>query len=234
MDYKNGCLLCGAELVYLDAPQEMECAFCHRTFMADAQCENGHFVCNECHAGGAIAVITEICRQTDNRDPLELAVEIMRQPSIHMHGPEHHVLVGSVLVAAYRNCGGEVDLDRALAEVARRGQQVPGGVCGFWGCCGAAVSAGMFVSVVSGSTPMKEDEWGLSNLMTSAALRKIGEIGGPRCCKRDSFIAIQEAVAFSAEHFGVQMELPVHVSCEFIPLNAQCIGRRCPFHPAKG
>lgn len=27
------------------------------------------------------------------------------------------------------------------------------GACGFWGACGAGISAGMFVSIVTGSTP---------------------------------------------------------------------------------
>ena len=92
------------------------------------------------------------------------------------------------------------------------------------------MSAGMFISIVTGSTPLKNDEWRLSNLMTAAALEKIGKIGGPRCCKRDSFLAVQTAVAFAQEHLGIQMELPSRIVCGFSPLNAQCIGGRCPFH----
>ena len=50
-----------------------------------------------------------------------------------MHGPEHHVMVGSALLAAYKNAGGEIDLPEALLEMMNRGKAVPGGVCGFWG-----------------------------------------------------------------------------------------------------
>ncbi len=101
-------------------------------------------------------------------------------------------------------------------------------VCGFWGACGAGVSAGMFVSIVTGSTPLAKDEWGLSNKMTSSALGAIGEVGGPRCCKRDSYISIIKAVEFSKEHLGVEMELG-EVKCVHSTQNNQCIKERCPF-----
>lgn len=78
-----------------------------------------------------------------------------------MHGPEHHVMVGSALLTAYKNAGGEIDLVKALSEMQARGKKVPGGACGFWGACGAGVSAGMFVSIVTGSTPLTNEAWGL-------------------------------------------------------------------------
>ena len=48
----------------------------------------------------------------------------------------------------------------------------------------------------------------LSHQMTAKSLGKIGETGGPRCCKRDSFLSILAAVDFVEEHFGVKMEKP--------------------------
>ena len=66
--------------------------------------------------------------------------EMMSMPSCHMHGPEHHVMVGSALLTAYKNAGGEIDLQKALHEMYCRGKAVPGGACGFWGACGAGVS----------------------------------------------------------------------------------------------
>ena len=146
-----------------------------------------------------------------------------------MHGPEHHVMVGSALLTAYKNVGGDIDLVKALSEMQARGRKVPGGACGFWGACGAGVSAGMFVSIVTGSTPLANEAWGLSNKMTSSALGAIGEVGGPRCCKRDSYISIIKAVEFSKEHLGVEMELG-DIKCVHSKQNNQCIGKRCPFH----
>jgi len=70
--------------------------------------------------------------------------------------------------------------------------------------------------------------WGLSNRMTAKALESIGNIGGPRCCKRDSYLSILAAIEFAAEHLHVQMEKTTPV-CTRSRQNNQCIGTRCPF-----
>ena len=128
--------------------------------------------------------------------------------------------------------GASFDLKKALVEMNNRGRSVPGGVCGFWGACGAAISTGMFVSIVTGSTPLAKEAWGLSNLMTSCALKRIGEIGGPRCCKRNSYAAVTEAVHFAEEHLGVRMELK-EILCSHSGSNNQCIGKRCPYNKGR-
>ena len=146
----------------------------------------------------------------------------------HMHGPEHHVMVGTALLTAYKNAGGEVDLPTALSEMMNRGKSVPGGACGFWGACGAGISSGMFVSIISKSTPLANEPFALSHKMTAKSLGEIGNIGGPRCCKRDSYLSILSAIDFVKEHFGVVMD-GAHIVCQYSAKNNQCIGRRCPF-----
>jgi len=230
LEQKNNCLLCGGELVYFDTSRPMECAVCHQMFESTVCCEHGHFVCDQCHSSDAAGVIAETCLRTASRDPIAIMTVLMEQPCVHMHGPEHHILVGAALLAAAHNSGAEIDLPSALREMRKRGEQVPGGACGNWGCCGAAVSAGIFVSLLTGATPLKTEEWGLANRMTAAALEAIGKLGGPRCCKRDSFTAARTAVAFCREYFGILMELPKETHCGFSHLNAQCIKERCPYH----
>ena len=63
------------------------------------------------------------------------------------------------------------------------------------------------MSIVTKSTPLASKAWGLSNQMTGQALTAIGKNGGPRCCKRDSYLAIREAVRFTKEKLNVEMEL---------------------------
>ena len=87
----------------------------------------------------------------------------------------------------------------------------------------------MFISIISGATPLKNEPWGLANKMTSKALDAIGSIGGPRCCKRDSYMAIISAIDYVAENFNIQMEKPV-IKCIHSDKNNQCIKERCPFH----
>ena len=221
------CLICKAPLEYLENDEIMECAFCHKQVNSKTRCVNGHFVCDDCHNKGVDSIVT-ICLKTKSRNPIEIVRMLMEQPFCHLHGPEHHTMVGSALLAAYKNAGGDVNLETALVEMQGRGRSVPGGACGFWGACGAGISAGMFVSIITKSTPLAGEPWGLSNLMTSKALAEIGRIGGPRCCKRDSYLAILAAVDFVKEHFGVAME-KADVVCIHSEKNNQCIGSRCPF-----
>lgn len=221
------CLICKAPLVYLETDEEMECAICHKKENSKTRCRNGHYVCNDCHMAGLDAVAA-VCLNSTSKDPVEILESMMALPFCHMHGPEHHVMVGAALLTAYKNAGGSIDLEKALAEMINRGKKVPGGACGFWGACGAGISSGMFVSIISSSTPLSEEPFALAHHMTAASLNAIGEIGGPRCCKRDSYLAILAAIDYVSKHFAVQMERP-EIVCRHSAKNNQCIGKRCPF-----
>ena len=228
---RGACLICGADLVYFQEAKEMTCVFCGKRELSHASCKDGHYVCDACHARKGIEAVMRECRTTKSRNPIEIMQKIMADPYIYMHGPEHHVMAGAALLAAYHNSDGEVDLDWALAEMKERGGQVPGGVCGFWGCCGAGVSTGIYMSIITKATPLSGKSWGLSNRMTSRALNAIGEIGGPRCCKRDTFTAVKEAVQMTKEELGIEMELPEKIECGFYVENQQCLRGKCPYHP---
>lgn len=232
MEHKQNCLVCGENLKYFTAPQKLSCLICGNEFETTVVCQNGHYICDTCHAHRAVDLIGVVCTETASKNPFEIMQALMKQTAIHMHGPEHHTLVGAALLSAYRNCGGEIDLEKAIKEMQRRGQQVPGGVCGFWGCCGAAISTGIFISIITDATPLKQKEWQLSNLMTAQALQEIAVLGGPRCCKRDSFTAVREAVAFVKEYFDLQMELPEKICCAFSSFNEQCKRKACPYYPS--
>ena len=224
---KDECLICGASLKYLENDKLMECSVCHKKENSKTVCEKGHYVCSDCHTQGMDSILG-VCLAEKSKDPIVIIKKLMDLPFCHMHGPEHHVLVGSALLTAYKNAGGNIDLASALSEMQARGKKVPGGACGCWGACGAGVSAGMFVSIVTGSTPLAVKEWQLSNYMTAGALGAIASAGGPRCCKRNSYIAIIKAVEFSKAYLCVEMERG-EIKCTHSAQNNQCIGKRCPF-----
>lgn len=231
MENRNDeCLICGAPLEYLDEDVEMECVICHKKEKSKTRCVNGHYVCGACHMRG-VDSIWDVCLHETSKDPAVVMNKLMALPFCHMHGPEHHIMVGAALLTAYRNAGGDIDLPKALSEMQSRGAQVPGGACGFWGACGAGLSAGMYVAIVTGSTPLSEEPFRLSHGMTARALARIADVGGPRCCKRGSYIAIEEAAAFTREKLGVPMETG-RIVCGFSPRNNQCTGARCPFSRA--
>ena len=222
------CLICKAPLEYLVKDEWMECELCQKRQRSNTRCINGHFVCDACHSGGMDEIIS-ICLNCHSINPSEIMEEMMSLPSCHMHGPEHHIMVGSALLTAYKNAGGDIDLKSALYEMQKRGKQVPGGACGFWGACGAGVSTGMYISIALKATPLAREAWGLSNQMTARALDAIGKNGGPRCCKRDSYLAIIEAIQFTKEKLGVKMEQPP-ITCSRSHLNNQCLYQACPFY----
>lgn len=222
------CLICGNGLEYLEINETMECVFCHQIFTSKTRCKSGHFVCDECHSQGILDIIS-FCLKETSKNPHEIIHRLMDMPFCHMHGPEHHIMVGASLLTAYKNAGGDIDLNSTLAEMYSRGKQVPGGVCGFWGSCGAAVSTGIFISIITKANPFSGKEWGLTNLMTSQALYDIGSLGGPRCCKRNSHTAINSAINFVKDNFGIKMENNT-IICSYSQNNNQCIGKRCPFN----
>lgn len=225
---KEECLICKAPLEYLAEDTLMECEICHKKENSKTRCVNGHYICNDCHTTGMDSIIA-LCLHEDSKNPVEILEKMMSMPFCHMHGPEHHVMVGAALLTAYKNSGGNLELNKALMEIYRRGKSVPGGACGFWGACGAGISTGMYMSIITQSTPLSKEAWSLSNQMTSFALREIGKAGGPRCCKRDSYIALLCAVQFTREKLGVFMESGP-VLCSRSLLNDQCLKHLCPFY----
>lgn len=226
------CLICGAPLEYLTQDTLMECVLCHKQEPNKTRCVNGHYVCNECHTAGMDSIIA-LCLEATSRNPIEVLETMMSKSFCHMHGPEHHVLVGAALLTAYNNClpdSAKLDMKAALVEVMERGRQVPGGACGYMGACGAAISTGIFMSVITRNTPLSTDTWRLCNLMTARALEQVAENGGPRCCKRDSYLSVLTAIDFVKENLGVEMQ-KTEVRCSRSQTNNQCIGKKCPFAP---
>lgn len=225
---KEECLICKAPLEYLEEDMQMECAICHKKENSKTRCIAGHYVCSDCHTQGMDSILA-VCLQETSTDPIVIIEKMMSMPFCHMHGPEHHVMVGASLLTAFKNAGGEIDLSKALIEMYKRGKEVPGGVCGFWGACGAGISTGIYMSIITKATPLTEEAWSLSNQMTSRSLAQIAKLGGPRCCKRDSYLAIIEAVEFTEEKLGVKMERNT-ICCSRSAKNNQCIREKCPFH----
>ncbi len=224
----NECLICASPLEYLLTDVQMECAVCHKKELSKTRCVKGHYVCSDCHTRGMDAIFG-LCLSETSKNPFEILEKMMSMPFCHMHGPEHHVMVGASLLTACKNAGGEIHLAHALNEMYQRGKAVPGGACGFWGACGAGVSAGQFFAIASGSTPLAKEAWGLSNRMTAKALESIGKHGGPRCCKRDAYLALEAAIAFTFKHLNIQMESSFP-TCTRSHMNGQCLKNGCPFY----
>lgn len=171
--------------------------------------------------------------------PVELAEEVMADPGCPAFGPIHHFIVGAVLLACWRNAEAAANRDALLAadleEMLTRSSSVPGAACARWGVCGAAASAGMAYAIVRGNAPLREEGWQEGQLMVSDLLAQIARSGRPRCCKRDSRVAIAASVPYFNALGGPQMVASDAVpTCASFPQNSVCMGPDCPFHPGRG
>ena len=169
------------------------------------------------------------CMRISSTDPYEIFRTVANKDFVRIHGPEHHVLDGACILTAFHNAGGNIDLDAALHKLMHEGLRMPGAVCGVWGVCGAVTSIGAALAIIDGTGPLSTDDWGSHMEYTSAALARLAKTGGPRCCKRDAFTAMAEAVSYIKKRYGIVIDMKA-VKCDFTPRNAQCIGDRCPYH----
>ena len=177
----------------------------------------------------ALLIIEDI-KKEKGVNPVAIFKRIAKKDYISIHGPEHHILDGAAILVAFKNAGGDIDLDEALNKLMSEGLRMPGAMCGLWGVCGAITSIGATLSIIDKTGPLSADgTWGSHMIFTSKAVKELGEINGPRCCKRDAQIAFKNAVEYINEHYNVKLEYEKN-KCEFSHLNQQCIKEWCPFH----
>ncbi len=225
----SGCMVCGADIEYTAEEREVRCEFCGRVMQTSTVCVNGHFVCDKCHLGSGPGIIERICTTIDETDMIALMQRIRRHEAIPVHGPEHHAMVPGIILACYRNCGGQVS-DEQIRTAVRRGAEVAGGYCGFMGVCGAAVGVGVAFSVIMECNPYKGAERKAVQSAVNAALSDIAALEAPRCCQRDSYLALKSASKISTKYLGMKIPAEKKLVCAQISQNAECIGSKCPLY----
>jgi len=229
--YKKDCSICGAELLYTDALSEKECFICGNKFQAQVACVHNHYVCDECHTTDPLSFLEVFIQRTLEKSPFNMLMEIMRHPSYAMHGPEHHYLIPVVFLAAIKNNGYAVP-ENFWKLVKARGNDLPGGTCGYWGACAAAIGAGVATSILKECNPLKKDYYGEIHAITSAALADIAKVGGPRCCKRNVFLTALSLHSNLQSIFNIKLP-EEKILCTFMKNNKECLGNVCPFFPQK-
>lgn len=182
--------------------------------------------------------ITEICTGYFNSDETltiwDLADRVMSLDGLPMHCPPHHYMIPAVLLTVVykmqKKTAGQLKED--LEQILERAKHVLGGFCGNYGNCGAAVGIGIFTSVYLKASPKTEGKnWSLPNRGTGRCLLKIAEVEGPRCCKRNTYLAFEEAVDFLREELEIDLKKKEKVVCRFFKNNKECKRRECPYFP---
>ena len=153
----------------------------------------------------------------------------MAHPSVPMHGPEHHAIVPAAIITAVRNAGYPVP-ESAIEKAIERASKVPGGWCGLYGDCGAAVGVGIAVSVLTNATPLTGKERSLALGATSFALSRMLD-GQPRCCKRASRVAVEAVVEYLEDKLNIKLKKSQRASCTYTVRNQQCAKTECSYYP---
>lgn len=232
MKYNSGCIVCGKELIYREDNISVKCEICNGDFKTNVVCKENHYICDSCHSKDGFSIVEEYCITTEETNPILIANTLMKDSRINLHGPEHHFIVPASLITSYYNVLDEANMkERQLALAKERSSTIKGGMCGFYGTCGAAIGAGIFASIITGASPLSEDSWGYGNMQTGHILMEIGKVGGPRCCKRNTYISIIEASRFLDQNKGIKLfdYDDFKVVCQYKSRNKQCIKLRCPY-----
>lgn len=178
-----------------------------------------------------IEFIKNKCLNYGGKDPIELSVDIMNNDLVRMHGPEHHFIVPAVLVTCLHNYKNDNENLAEKLEIAdKRAKIETPRVCTFkQGSCGAAQGTGVFMSMYLGRDEMDEDSWSPSNEIIAESLKRVDESHGPRCCKRDTYMALETAVKYLRDKFAVNLPSS-EAKCTFSLRNDGCGHEDCEYY----
>ncbi|MBU1195395.1 MAG: methyltransferase domain-containing protein [Proteobacteria bacterium] len=224
----SGCMKCGKPLEYFHENRLMVCSMCGLEKQANAMCEAGHFVCDSCHSNDAFEIVKDICLNSRHTDMIKLLNDIRRHPVMPLHGPEHHFAVPGAIVSAYRNLGGKIT-DNQIISAIERGKAIPGGSCGFWGGCGAALGAGIAFGIILESNPIKTGPRQSVQQLTGNIIQALAKIKASRCCQRETWTAMIIASQMSQELLSFALPVDKHLLCDQAGMNKECPGKICPY-----
>ena len=97
------------------------------------------------------------------------------------------------------------------------------------------MAAGAFLSEALEVNYLSGESWRILNLFTARVQQAVALAGesGPRCCKRSSFAALQEAQSALRELMGVELPKAQPVKCRFCGKNESCLKTECSFYPGR-
>jgi hypothetical protein len=139
-------------------------------------------------------------------------------------------MVPAVILTALRNSGHQIS-DEEIDTAIERGKIVGGGSCAFLGACGAAIGVGIAASLVLKATPYDGEKRQTVQKVTQTVLARIASYKAPRCCQRDSWLALKEASTLMQKYAGKSLTVNPF-TCEQFPENNECIHEQCPLWPS--
>jgi hypothetical protein len=209
--------------------QKHICMICGEISDSYIKCDRGHFVCDRCDNLDAADFIETFCAFTPTEDPMQTAQIALRHPKIGFNTLLHHFLTAAVLLSSYYNKKKRFDIKRKKIHEARLLlDKVNFCASPTYGICGSAVACGVFLSLIIGETPVAVKSWEMTNRITAQAQLALVELGSPRCCKRDMFLSLLEALHFLRDYLDIIIT-HTGIECEFHANFKDCPGNKCPF-----
>ena len=177
-------------------------------------------------------LLEEFTRSADS-DPVRLAMALMDNEAVRIHGPEHHFLTSGALIAACCEAEGRSEEKRRslLEKALVRAKGIPMGICGFSGVCGAVLAAGNAVSLLYQINSFSGEPLQRLSRITAACQEEMAKSPGPRCCKRAILGVLWAASRGMREEFGCLLSEGTPPVCRYYRQNTDCLGKQCRFHP---
>lgn len=120
-----------------------------------------------------------------------------------------------------------MNLTEAIDELIERAADYPGGACGFLGVCGATISCGTAFSIFSVTTPLSDETWSQSAELTGKILGKLSESSGPRCCKRNAYLALEVTSDYLLKKYDIDLGMDHDIKCGYFDQNEDCLFADC-------
>jgi len=95
---------------------------------------------------------------------------------------------------------------------------------------GAAVGVGIAFSLILEASPLTPGRRQTVQSVTQSALSEISSLKAARCCQRDSWLALTEAVTLSRRYLPISLEANFPMNCEQRHRNKECMGTACPLY----
>lgn len=173
------CLKCKGKLIHKTEWSYAKCVSCGIREKTQIFCDNDHYYCNTCASKEVIHKLYDMLPDLQGENPSDIAEKLFVECGISGNSP--HPLTTAAFLTAYKNLTNKIS-DADVLNGVTKAVQIPGGWCGYYGCCGAAVGLGVAFAIIKGATPMNDRERSLANLVTAEGLKVVAEQGGPRCC----------------------------------------------------
>lgn len=223
------CLKCHGELHHYDKLVFVKCVECGVREKAQITCKEGHYYCNACASKKVINKLYELLATLEGVNPSDIGERLFVQCGVSGNSP--HPITTAAFLVAYKNLTHKIT-DEDVLEGVSKAAQIPGGWCGYYGNCGAAVGLGVAFAVINKSTPMHDKERSIANLVTAEGLKIVAGQGGPRCCTGSVRGVLNEGIKLAEEYLDVKFpEKTIDMKkCWQSKYNDDCKKQKCVYY----